>query len=118
MLQRTKTFVRISEKFELTNFELSDGFCQDQIAITQKAKKLVRIGESSNYRVFELTGVDCIFSKRAYKEVNNDHSSAEYIVTSIIMSFAQYRLHSKILTEVPPTFQLLPTQIFFVMMYF
>ena len=25
--QTTKKFVRISEKFEITNFELSDGFC-------------------------------------------------------------------------------------------
>ena len=44
--------VRIGEKFEL-----SDRFCQGLIANAHWIKKFVRISESSNYRVFELTGV-------------------------------------------------------------
>ena len=60
-IQRTKNlFVRISEKFELTNFELSDRFCSDLIVNAHETKKFVQISESSNCRVFELTGVDCI----------------------------------------------------------
>ena len=60
-IQRTKNlFVRISEKFELTNFELSDRFCLDLIVNAHGTKKFVQISESSNCRVFELTGVDCI----------------------------------------------------------
>ena len=51
-------FVRISEKFELTNLELSYRFCSDLIANAYRAKEFVRIGESSNYRLLELTGVD------------------------------------------------------------
>ena len=53
--QRTKTFVQIIEKFELTNFELSDGFCKDLMANAYGTKQFVQISESSNYRVFELT---------------------------------------------------------------
>ena len=42
--QRTKQFVRISEKFELKNFELSDGLCNnDLIANAHGTKQFVRI---------------------------------------------------------------------------
>ena len=45
--------------FELTNFELLDRLCLDLIVSAQGAEIFVRISESSNYRVFELTDVDC-----------------------------------------------------------
>ena len=41
--QRTKIVVQISEKFELTNFELSDRFCQDLITNAHGTKKFVRL---------------------------------------------------------------------------
>ena len=58
--QRTKKFVRINKKFELTNFELSDGFCSVLVIYPHGTKNIVQISKSSKYRVFELTGVDCI----------------------------------------------------------
>ena len=39
--QRIETFVRISEKFELTNFELSERLYWDLIANEQAAKKFI-----------------------------------------------------------------------------
>ena len=38
------------------NFGLSDRFCYDLIVNTHETEKFVRISESSNYPVFELTG--------------------------------------------------------------
>ena len=66
--QRTKRIVRIGEKLELTNFELSGRFCKDLIAdahgtkkfVRISEKKFVRISESSSYRVIELASVDCL----------------------------------------------------------
>ena len=55
-----KTFVRVSENFELTNFKLSDGFCQDLIANARGNKGFLRISESLNCPVFDLTVVDWI----------------------------------------------------------
>ena len=46
--QLANKFVQISEKFELTNFKLSDGFCKGLIINAHRRKKFVRIGESSN----------------------------------------------------------------------
>ena len=54
---KDKKFVPISEKFESTNFELSDGFCQGLIANTRRTKEFVRVSESWSYRAFELTSL-------------------------------------------------------------
>ena len=37
---------------ELTNFELSDGFCQDLIVNAHGTEQFVRINECLNYRIF------------------------------------------------------------------
>ena len=55
---KDKKFVQISEKFELTSFELSDEFYQDLMA--HRTKKFVQISEGSNCWIFELMGIDCI----------------------------------------------------------
>ena len=41
--QRTKKFIRISEKLELTNFELSDRFCYNLIVNAHGKKNLFEL---------------------------------------------------------------------------
>ena len=58
--QRTKKNVRISEKFELLEFELSDVKHKSFLRQTQRTSKCVRNNESSNEAAFELPDVYCI----------------------------------------------------------
>ena len=61
----------IGQNIEILRFEISRGFCFDQLLNTRGLDKLFKIEQISRYREFDVMRVNCIFSKLPGENVGN-----------------------------------------------